>query len=143
MNIHEVIVTWLNFLIWIDVTKKSIVVLVSPWGTLSSFLCHVVLYFYFKRCQDSNRIMYGTYMFYIPCRTLDIYSSPRASNLLKFEAAGNLCSLFMDVVIVLHGMISFIILHRINSNSCLYCLFRRCLWWFLLLFCIYTCILNE
>ena len=59
-------------------------------------------------------------MFYIPSRTLDIYSSPGLSNLLKFEAAGNLCSLFMEVVVyVFPGIISFIILHRINSNSCL------------------------
>jgi hypothetical protein len=39
---------------------------------------------------------------------------------LKFEAAGNLCSLFIEVVVhVFPGIISFIILHLINSNSCL------------------------
>jgi hypothetical protein len=46
----------------------------------------------------------------------------RASNSLKFEAAGNLCSLFMEVFTRFARNFKtgcFIILHRINSKSCL------------------------
>ena len=47
----------------------------------------------------------------------------RVSNSLKFEVSGNLCSLFMEVFTHFARNFktgSFIILHRINSNSCLY-----------------------
>jgi hypothetical protein len=66
----------------------------------------------------------------------------RASDLLKCEAAGNLCSLFMEVVVyVFPGIISFIILHRINSNSCYSVSFDVVSGDFFV--CIYTCILKE
>lgn len=52
--------TWMKY---IHKKKTNILLFVSPLGTSSSFLDHVIRYFYSSRCQDADRIMYGIYTF--------------------------------------------------------------------------------
>ena len=56
MNIHETIVTRLNFFN-IFITKKSILLCLYPLNRHLEFLFdHVHNYFYFKRCQTGRKI---------------------------------------------------------------------------------------